>query len=314
MMNLMYCVKESEGIVKASMPGKSIVAYRFDFSKLAELRNSSEVVKNNFISYILRKKVFGQDRLYVGMSTNGIKNRPFEHFDLEYEWDECYVVTDEAEESYWDKAVAEHAENYLRSVVDNSHRYLNYTKHTSRRTLPDHMRVICDEAMRDATGMLQTIGLNLDDSKAPDRNLLLSHVDEFKEYPDGIPCYYNDRVKDSIVVGIYLPNERRGSNFLLFKGSTVCDDGKWAPVAKEESRYDYPFYLGLQIHGTLVDDVLVKTIKTSISRAKSLASGSSCDSPYRYFTCLNGRTLADELFYRALKAEEVKDDDRDTDW
>ena len=323
MSNLSFVVEEQEGYLKAVIPGQSLAVYKMNYDALPTLRGQ-DIVKNSFITYILQKKsMTGADKVYVGKSVNNISHRPLSHEDLEENWDFCYVITDEGSSKYFDGAVAEYFENELRVALEVSNKYWIYTQRTPRRSLHDDSpkRLLCERVLKEIKRVLEAFGLSLDFSEAEDMGRLFNYVDEFRKYPDGIPVYFKDKNKRSFICGMYLPQGKRGKNFVLFRGSILCDEDDWAWGAKENSRDDFPYYQWLKTNGYIYENVLTENREMSISRAKSLASGSSSDRAFRYFIGTNGRTLEDELFHREQEGnkeqlkEEIKyDAAEDGDW
>ena len=307
-------VEEQDGYLKAMIPGQSLAVYKMEYTALPALRGQ-DIVKNDFVTYILHKKnVTGVDEAYVGKSVNNINTRPLSHEDLSERWDHCYVITDEGSSKYYDGAVAEFFEDKLKEALEVSNKYFVYTQRTSKKALHDDSpkRMVCEGVLSQIKRVLEALGLSLDFSEAKDMGRLLSYSDEFAKYPDGIPVYYRDYYKQSFICGIYLPKGKRGENFVLFRGSVLCDDDDWAFGAKTQSRDDYPYYSYLIQEGYIKENVLTETLKMSISRAKTLAIGSSVGKGlFDNFICLNGRSLSDNLYKWGYKADKAKDKPED---
>lgn len=303
--NLSYMYESDKGFLKVMIPSKSLVIYKINYLRLKDLKNR-RIVQNDFITYILYKKeVNGKDKIYVGMSSKGLRERPCNHENLEENWDVCYVITDEGSSGYFNGSVAEYFENSLRRSLEHTSLYLMYTKSTRRDPLQgdDYTRILSDKVLEDTRRILESLGLSFDDSNSEGKNKLLERSDEFDLYPDGIPVYYKSPCKDTMVFGMYFEDKGRQDNFLAFEGSCFCTEDKWAVRAREKSRDDFKYYQRFVNNGwvdPMTGEVLTD-ISMSISKAKSLTLGSSSDSPKRYFTCLNGRNLEDELFYREVE-------------
>ena len=303
MRDYLYLMEQFEGYLRITIPGKSLAVYRFDFETMVALKNKP-IVKNDFITYVLQEKRGSLDKIYVGESMNNIKKRPFQHEDLSDNWSYCYVLTDEAENSYFDKAAALYVEDRVRFSLEATENYDMCTKHTSRKFLNDRKEKYCDEFISDVKGILNNIGLSFDRYRGS-RCKLMEYSDKYSRYENGIPCYFKDKVTGAYVYGVYDLNAKSNrENFVLFKGSRICDRDYWTDCF-EDTREAHWLYLNEKA-GSIVDGVVQTDLVTCISRVKSLASGCCVDSPRQYFATLEGCSLEDEVRRRNKNKEKIR--------
>lgn len=286
-----YVLEQFNDYVKATIPGKSLAVYRFDFDAMYALRKE-DIVKNDFISYILLDRD-SNNLVYVGESMNNIKERPFQHYDLSTTWDHCFVVTDESENGYFDKECALYVEDKLRFALQSTEYYSMGTKRTSRSYPCDKKKRFCDAFLEDVKGILNVIGLPFDKYKGTRCKLIL-YKEKCDSYENGIPCYFKDEVTGASVMGIYDLNARSNrENFILFKGSRLCGEEYWTDRFENSREADWK-WMNERV-GNIVDNVVQVDLVTSISKVKGLASGCSIDSPRQYFATLEGCSLEDEI-------------------
>ena len=77
-----YIIKRIGRSVEISEATSSLLVYRIPYQNLSVGADEPIKIKNKFIVYILfGENNDGQDVIYVGKSTNGLKNRPTSHDD-----------------------------------------------------------------------------------------------------------------------------------------------------------------------------------------------------------------------------------------
>ena len=119
-------------------------------------------IKNKFIVYILfGENNDGQDVIYVGKSTNGLKNRPTSHDDKFDNWTYCYVLTQFEERTFFNDGTIQYIEDKVNKRVNDLKHYQNTTKVTNAGTANTFDMEDCDEYLSKAYEMLDVLGLDL---------------------------------------------------------------------------------------------------------------------------------------------------------
>ena len=166
----------------------------------------------------------GQDVIYVGKSTNGLKNRPTSHDDKYDNWTYCYVLTQFEERTFFNDGTIQYIEDKVNKRVNDLKHYKNTTKVTNAGTANTFDMEDCDAYLVKAYEMLDVLGLDLitymdtDDSSDIDT---VSNDAEAGAVPDGVynmswklRRWNNKTAKGKMQVS--------GGKFIILAGSDVC--------------------------------------------------------------------------------------------
>ena len=112
-----YIIKRIGRSVEISEATSSLLVYRIPYQNLSAGADEPIKIKNKFIVYILfGENNDGQDVIYVGKSTNGLKNRPTSHDDKFDNWTYCYVLTQFEERTFFNDGTIQYIEDKPESV------------------------------------------------------------------------------------------------------------------------------------------------------------------------------------------------------
>lgn len=157
-----YIIKRIGRSVEISDAISSLLVYRIPYQNLSSGADKMIKIKNRFIVYILfGENNGGQDVVYVGKSTNGLKNRPTSHDDKFDNWTYCYVLTQHEERTFLNDGTIQYIEDKVNKRVKELKHYQNTTKVTSAGTANNYDIEDCDEYLCKAYEMLDVLGLDL---------------------------------------------------------------------------------------------------------------------------------------------------------
>lgn len=157
-----YIVKYfSNRSMEVSKPNSSILLYKIPYECLKNKTHGIEIT-NRFVVYILYgKSDVSKDIIYVGKSKNGIDYRPTSHEDKNTNWNDCYVLTNFKEKTFFNDGTIQYIEDKLKQKIDSLKQYINVTKQTTSGTANNSDEEDCDEYLREAYDMLYALGLDL---------------------------------------------------------------------------------------------------------------------------------------------------------
>ena len=223
-----YTIKQFGRSVEISEATSSLLVYRIPYQNLNAGSEEPIKIKNKFIVYILfGENKSGLDVIYVGKSTNGLKNRPTSHEDKYDNWTCCYVLTQLEEHTFFNDGIIQYIENEINKRVNDVAHYQNTTKTTNAGTANNFDMEDCAEYLKKAYMMLDVLGLDLltfysdsNDgayaSNAEDASAELSDI-----VPDGIyhlswklKRWGNKTAKGKMQVA--------GGKYIVLTGSDVC--------------------------------------------------------------------------------------------
>ncbi len=157
-----YIIKRIGRSVEISEATSSLLIYRIPYQNLAAGAEEPIKIKNKFIVYILfGENKSGTDVIYVGKSTNGLKNRPTSHDDKYDNWTYCYVLTQFEERTFFNDGTIQYIEDKVNKRVNDLKHYKNTTKVTNAGTANSFDMEDCDEYLSKAYEMLDVLGLDL---------------------------------------------------------------------------------------------------------------------------------------------------------
>ncbi len=157
-----YIIKRIGRSVEISEATSSLLVYRIPYQNLSVGADEPIKIKNKFIVYILfGENNEGQDVIYVGKSTNGLKNRPTSHDDKFDNWTYCYVLTQFEERTFFNDGTIQYIEDKVNKRVNDLKHYQNTTKVTNAGTANTFDMEDCDEYLSKAYEMLDVLGLDL---------------------------------------------------------------------------------------------------------------------------------------------------------
>lgn len=224
-----YIIKRTGRSIEISEATSSVLVYRIPYQNLSSGAEEPIKIKNKFIVYILfGESTDGQDVIYVGKSTNGLKNRPTSHDDKFNNWIYCYVLTQIEERTFFNDGTIQYIEDKVKNRIDELKHYKNTTDRTNSGTANRFDMEDCDEYLAKAYEMLDTIGLDL-----------ITYMDSDELEDEFIP---DEVVPDSIPDGIYHmawklkrwgnrtakgKMQVAGGKYIVLAGSDVCpNEGK----------------------------------------------------------------------------------------
>lgn len=223
-----YIVKRIGRTVEISEATSSLLVYRIPYQNLSSGVDETIKIKNKFIVYILfGESTEGQDVIYVGKSTNGLKNRPTSHDDKFDNWTYCYILTQFEERTFFNDGTIQYIEDQVNKKVNDLGHYRNTTKVTNAGTANSFDMEDCDAYLVKAYEMLDVLGLDLityaEDSDSDADN---ESSDESGTVPEGIYTlsrklkrWGNKITKAKMQVA--------GGKYIVLAGSDVCpNEGK----------------------------------------------------------------------------------------
>lgn len=225
-----YIVKRIGRSIEISEATSSLLVYRIPYQNLSAAAEEPIKIKNKFIVYILfGENANGLDVIYVGKSTNGLKNRPTSHDDKFDNWTYCYVLTQFEERTFFNDGTIQYIEDKVNKRVNDLKHYINTTKVTNAGTANSFDMEDCDAYLEKAYQMLDVLGLDLitycadnEGNKQANEN---DGLDAVGVVPDGIyhmswklKRWGNRTAKGRMQVA--------GGKYILLSGSDVCpNDG-----------------------------------------------------------------------------------------
>ncbi|MCR4792536.1 MAG: DUF4357 domain-containing protein [Lachnospiraceae bacterium] len=222
-----YIVKRLGRSVEISEATSSLLIYRIPYQNLSQISEEPIKINNKFIVYILYgESRDGADYIYVGKSTNGLKNRPTSHDDKYDNWTYCYVLTQLEERTFFNDGTIQYIEDKVNKRVNELNHYRNTTKVTNAGTANSFDMEDCDEYLSKAFEMLDVLGLDLithiddESAKEADKDDEESGIGVI---PDGhyymsrkIKRWKNKTVKAEMLVS--------KGKFMVLSGSDFCPD------------------------------------------------------------------------------------------
>lgn len=264
-----YRIKYRGRSVEISKANSTTLVYRIPYLTLLQ-GGCAFPVDNNFIVYIL---VSDDEKIYVGKSKNGLKNRPTAHEDKSDSWRFCYVLTQFKERTFFNDGTIQYIENYLNETVNGLGRFTNTTKLTSSSTANASDETPCLEYIKEALDMLDAIGLDLITSKVDKDDVDVDIDDDmgsndFSVIPNGTYrlCRKIKRIGNKSVTATMKVCD---GMFIVLKGSEICQVegiGMWDAVVEKRNN-------AIIENGILQDDVTFD----SPSGAGAFVIGSSCN-------------------------------------
>ena len=220
-----YIIKRIGRSVEISEAVSSLLVYRIPYQNLSGGADELIKIRNKFIVYILfGENNEGPDVIYVGKSTNGLKNRPTSHDDKYHNWTYCYVLTQFEERTFFNDGTIQYIEDKVNKRVNDLKHYQNTTKMTNAGTANTFDMEDCDAYLSKAYEMLDVLGLDLitymdKDDPASDDN----DCDDTQPglVPDGI---YNMAWKLRRWGGKTAKGRMQvsGGKYIILAGSDVC--------------------------------------------------------------------------------------------
>lgn len=220
---------ENNRYVDICDPSSTIKLYRILFSLLESKHSNIPTPESEHIVYLLSgKDNTGRDCLYVGKSSNGIKNRPTSHEDKNVPWKYCYILTS-TNANLLNGSRAQYLEDCLKRLIDQSD-YDNKTINTSGKEANLKDKEVCDKILPKILESLDILGIDIktgQDSiiaEAPVK-MLIRESDEGIDYSEfDLPQEMIDwlkKIKDimeSLDSGI-ATNIKTNSNYVSFRFS-----------------------------------------------------------------------------------------------
>lgn len=222
-----YIIKRIGRSVEISEATSSLLVYRIPYQNLSAGVEEPVKIKNKFIVYILfGENKNGSNMIYVGKSTNGLKNRPTSHDDKYDNWTYCYILTQFEERTFLNDGTIQYIEDKVNKHINDLNHYTNTTKITNAGTANKFDMEDCDEYLDKAYQMLDVLGLDL--------ITYYSDNDEITDLDNG-----GDKAKITGIVpdGIYHMKWRlkrwgnrtakgemlvAGGKYIVLSGSDVC--------------------------------------------------------------------------------------------
>ena len=147
-----YIVRFDGSVAEITRPVSSVLVYRIPYGDLKKKKYPD--IDNNFIVYILfGRNAFGKDAVYVGKSTNGMKNRPTSHEGKYDNWSTCFVLTQHAEKTFLNDGCIQYMEYMINERVRKDRRYVDTTDITNTGTANKSEQEDCDEYLEEAYDM-----------------------------------------------------------------------------------------------------------------------------------------------------------------
>lgn len=217
-----YIVKRIGRTVEISEATSSLLVYRIPYQNLASGVDESIKIKNKFIVYILfGENKEGADVIYVGKSTNGLKNRPTSHDDKFDNWTYCYVLTQFEERTFFNDGTIQYIEDKVNKRVNDLNHYQNTTKVTNAGTANSFDMEDCDAYLDKAYEMLDVLGLDLITYIDNETYEEEDESEEVSIIPDGIYKLsrklkrWNNKTANAKM-------QVTGGKFIVLSGSVIC--------------------------------------------------------------------------------------------
>lgn len=220
-----YILKRTGRSVEISEATSSLLVYRIPYQNLLSNDKEPIMIKNKFIVYILfGENNNGADVIYVGKSTNGLKNRPTSHSDKYNNWTYCYVLTQFEERTFFNDGTIQYIEDKINKRVTDIKHYKNTTIVTNAGTANSFDMEDCDAYLDKAYQMLDVLGLDLITYYSDNSDESMENNDEHESssvVPDGIyemswklKRWNNKTAKGKMQVA--------SGKFIVLAGSDVC--------------------------------------------------------------------------------------------
>ena len=219
-----FIVRRIGRSVEISEATSSLLLYRIPYQNLLVGAEEPIKIRNKFIVYILYgENNNGPDVIYVGKSTNGLKNRPTSHADKYERWTYCYVLTQFEERTFFNDGTIQYIEDKVNKKVNDLNHYLNTTKVTNAGTANSFDMEDCDAYLEKAYEMLDVIGLDLITYSDPETEKMEDDFDGSNGgvVPEGIYAMqrklkkWGNRVAKARM-------QVAGGKFIVLKGSNCC--------------------------------------------------------------------------------------------
>ena len=224
-----YIIRRIGRSVEISEATSSLLVYRIPYQNLSVGADEPIKIKNKFIVYILfGENKDGSDVIYVGKSTNGLKNRPTSHEDKYDNWTYCYVLTQFEERTFFNDGTIQYIEDKVNKRINDLNHYTNTTQVTNAGTANTFDMEDCDAYLTKAYEMLDVLGLDL-----------ITYIDNDVDAKDN---YIDDNVMSVVPDGVYQMSWklRRWGNktvkanmqvasgkYIVLSGSDICpNEGK----------------------------------------------------------------------------------------
>ena len=270
-----FIVRTTGKSVEISEATSSVLVYRIPYQNLASGADEPIKIKNKFIVYILfGENSEGQDVIYVGKSTNGLKNRPTSHGDKFDNWTYCYVLTQIEERTFFNDGTIQYIEDSINKRVNELNHYINTTKQTNAGTANRFDMEDCDMYLSKAFDMLDVLGLDLntyidnDSGQIDDSSYSDNASSNTDSVPDGVYSmswklkrWGNKTAKGKMQV--------TGGKFIVLAGSDVCPNEGYGLLDKVKIKRDNANI----VNDTLQEDVVFN----SPSGAASFVIGSAAN-------------------------------------
>lgn len=267
--------------IEISKANSTTLVYRIPYLTLLQ-DGCAFSVDNNFIVYIL---VSEDERIYVGKSKNGLKNRPTSHENKCNSWRFCYVLTQFKERTFFNDGIIQYIENDLNEKIKNLGRFTNTTQVTSSSTANASDETPCQEYIKESLDMLDAIGLDLITSKVVGKDELDVDMDtdsdDFSVIPNGI-YYLSRKIKRFGNQSVSAKMKVCDGLFIVLKDSEICPVegvGLWDAVVEKRNK-------AIIENGRLQDDVTFN----SPSGAGAFVIGAACDG-WANWKCDDGSSL-----------------------
>ena len=218
-----YIVRRIGRSVEISEATSSLLVYRIPYQNLSAGAYEPLVIKNKFIVYILfGESNDGNDVIYVGKSTNGLKNRPTSHGDKFDNWTYCFVLTQLEERTFFNDGTIQYIEDKVNKRINELNHYRNTTKVTTAGTANSFDMEDCDEYLAKAYEMLDVLGLDLITYSDSDVENTDEDTDESGTVvPDGI-YRLRRKIKRWGNRTINAQMQVAGGKYIVLAGSDVC--------------------------------------------------------------------------------------------
>lgn len=267
-----YIIRRIGRSVEISEATSSLLVYRIPYQNLLTGADEPLKIKNKFIVYILfGENAEGQDVIYVGKSTNGLKNRPTSHDDKYDKWTYCYVLTQFEERTFFNDGTIQYIEDKVNKRVNELKHYKNTTKVTNAGTANTFDMEDCDVYLSKAYEMLDVLGLDLITYMDSDDSTDDSISDDDIQpgfIPDGIYTmawklrrWGNRTAKGKMQIS--------GGKYIILAGSDVCPNEGHGLMDVVRLKRD---------NANIIDDKLQEDIVlTSPSAAASFITGAAAN-------------------------------------
>jgi len=142
-----------------------------------------ELHNDNIVYLLSGKDSEGQDNLYVGMSSDGLRTRPTGHKDKNIPWDYCYFLT-VLDPEVINGGMAEFIEYYLAHRVMDSKLYISQTERVSdKKSNPKEKELCKTMVLPYLVQILDILGIHLREQKKVDITQFAQHINRFGTVP-----------------------------------------------------------------------------------------------------------------------------------